>query len=172
MLACKPVDGIASRSGLCPRPEEHVTLFLRKQAGRFYTFANGTGYRYLQTTDMPSTTVRDIEAGLGHGSAHAGSLRAYNTDWKVLISKGSPACTCVDLGRSCRGGRGVSACNLNRTARSADGVRACPCDSPPGCLRARTYSGQSRRRACRSTVSAQVSDYAAWQGGEHCKTVG
>src|SRR5215468_6930440 len=37
---------------------------------------------------------------------------------------------------------------LRRSGDFADGVRGCPCDVPPGCPRARTYSGQRRYREC------------------------
>ncbi len=48
----------------------------------------------------------------------------------------------------CAWGHGVLPAGLRRSGGSADSVRGCPCDGPPGCPWARTYSGQRRCRGC------------------------
>ena len=45
-------------------------------------------------------------------------------------------------------GHRVLRAGLRRSGGSADSVRGCPCDGPPGCLCARTYSGQGRCGEC------------------------
>jgi hypothetical protein len=65
-----------------------------------------------------------LTVGCGGGALDAGSRRLGAFAWRVFLLV-------------CAG-----------QAIFADGVRGCPCDMPPGCPRARTYSGQRRCREC------------------------